>query len=248
MGKALRPSAAKRKYGKGIYFLNVVLFLIPVTYFGYKPLLRFCAYAIVIDETIHKSDAILALAGGEPGRAWGAADLYNQKLAEYVIVTKEKPMVEEGELIRRGIELVDGQGNYIRVLRGFGVPEDRIITIHKPSDDTVTELQIVRDLCRERNWKSLIIVTANYHTRRARMAARYAFGPDFKIAVAGSAHGGINPDGWWKTRRDVRTFLIEFEKLVAYTLYIGPQILARNLWTSRNDTSHSNISLASPGS
>jgi uncharacterized SAM-binding protein YcdF (DUF218 family) len=248
LGKGLKLSATNRKYGRGIYFLNFVLFMIPLTYFGYQPLLRYSASIIVAADPINRSDALLVLGGGEPGRAWGGADLYNQKMAEYVIVTKEKPTFAETELTKRGIELVDGRGNYIRVLRGMGVPENKIVAIDTPTEDTFDELLVVRDLCLERNWKSLIIVTANYHTRRARMAARYIFGPDFQVSVASSPHGGMSRDTWWKTRADVRTFLIEFEKLVAYTLYIGPRMLARDLWTNRNDTSHSSISSASPDS
>ncbi|HYR44126.1 MAG TPA: YdcF family protein [Terriglobia bacterium] len=231
-----------------MYLLNFVLFMIPITYFGYQPLLRHCASLIVVEDPIYKSDALLVLAGGEPGRAWGAAELYNQKMADYVIVTKDKPTFEEDELRKRGIELVDGRGNYIRVLRGMGVPDNKIVTIDTPTDHTFEELQRVRELCVERNWKSLIIVTANYHTRRARMAARYIFDRDFQVGVVGTPHGGINPNAWWKSRSDLRTFLIEFEKLVAYTLYIGPRTLARHLWTSRSDTSHSNTLLAFPNS
>ena len=248
MGKGLKPPSTKGKYGRGIYFLNFVLFMIPIAYFSYQPLLRYCVSVIAIEDPIQKSDALLVLAGGEPGRAWGAAELYDQRMAEYVIVTKDKPTFEEDELKKRGIELVDGRENYIRVLRGMGVPGNKIVAIDTPTDDTFEELQRVRELCLERNWKSLIIVTANYHTRRARMAARYIFARDFQVSVVGTTHGGMNPDTWWKSRSDLRTFLIEFEKLVAYTLYIGPRTLARDLWTRRSDTSHSNTLLAFPNS
>lgn len=244
MGKGMKPPGTKRKFGKGLLLINFILFMIPVTYFGYQPLLRLSASAIMTNDEPKKSDAILVLAGGEPGRAWEAADLYNARLAQYVIVTKERPTVDEEELQRRGIELVDGRGNYIRVLRGLGVPEDKIITVETPVEDTLAEMQRVRELCAKKNWKSVIIVTANYHTRRARLAGRYAFGSNFQLAVVGSKHGGLDRNAWWKNRGDVRTFLIEFEKLVAYTLYIGP----RMLWTSRNDTSQQSSSLVSSGS
>jgi len=222
--------------------------MIPLTYFGYQPVLRYCASIIIAGDPIRKSDAILVLGGGEPGRAWGAADLYNQKMAEYVVLTKEKPTFDEVELIKRGIELVNGRDNYIRVLRGMGVPEDKIVAVETPAEDTLEELQRVRELCLDRKWKSLIIVTSNYHTRRARMAARYIFGRDFQVGVVESPHGSLNPDAWWKSRADLKTFVFEFEKLIAYTLYIGPRILARDVWTSRSDANHSSTLLAFPDS
>ena len=240
----MKPATAKNKFRKGIYLLNFVFFMVPITYFGYQPLLRYCASIVVIEDPIPaKRDAILVLAGGGPERAWGGADLYNQKLADHVVLTTEQSTYDETELAKRGIELVDGQGNYVRVLRGLGVPDDRVAIVHTPVDDTVSELQSVRELCLDRNWKSLIIVTTNYHTRRARLAARYVFGPEFQLTVVESRHDGWKTDSWWKTRGDVRTFLIEFEKLVAYTLYIGPRVLAREIWTSLSDTSPSSTSL-----
>jgi hypothetical protein len=72
------------------------------------------------------------------------------------------------------------------------------------------------------------------------MTARYVFGSQFRVAVVASPHGGLQTNAWWKNHADVRTFLIEFEKLVAYTLYIGPRIVARDVWTSRSDTNPSN--------
>jgi uncharacterized SAM-binding protein YcdF (DUF218 family) len=235
MGKGLNPPRTKPKLGKRLWLINFILFIIPVTYLSYQPLLRLSASIVITDDEPGKSDAILVLAGGEPGRPWGAAELYNAKLARYVIVTKDRPTINSGELLKLGIEVVDGYGNYLRVLHGLGVPDENIVTIDTPVDDTFDELRHVSELCSQRNWHSLIIVTSNYHTRRARLTARYIFGPQFKLAVVGSKHGGLDRNAWWKNNADVRTFLIEFEKLVAYTLYIGPRI-----WTSRNDTKPEN--------
>jgi uncharacterized SAM-binding protein YcdF (DUF218 family) len=221
----MNPPRTKRKFGKGLLLINFVLFMIPVTYLAYQPLLRMSASIIMTDDEPQKSDAILVLSGGEPGRAWEAADLYRIKLAEYVVLTKERPTVDEAELLKLGVEVVDGHGNYVRVLRGLGVPEDKILTIEPPVEDTFDELRLVRELCTKRDWHSLIIVTSNYHTRRARLTARYLFGTSFQISVVSSKHGGLDRNAWWKNNADVRTFVIEFEKLLAYALYIKPRML-----------------------
>ena len=213
---------------RSLFFLNFVLFLIPITYFGYQPALRYSASILMVNDSPRKSDAIVVLAGGEPGRAWEAADLYRDKWAPYIVLTKDAPAVDEEELRKHGIELIDGRANYIRVLRGMGVPEDRIVTAEPYGEDTLAEIIHVRELSEKKQWKSLIIVTSNYHTRRARLAARYALEPAINFTVVSSRHGGLNTHNWWTNRGDIRTFLIEFEKLVAYTVYIWP----RMLWTS----------------
>lgn len=225
MGKGLKPKAVKKPSKKTLLAVNFVLFMIPLTYYGYQPLLRYCGSILMVDEPPRESDAIVVLAGGDAGRAWEGADLYNAKLARWVVVTKDSPTLDEEQLRSYGIELVDGRGNYIRVLRGLGVPEDRIITVETPVEDTFSEIERVRELAEKRKWKSLIIVTANYHTRRARLTARYLLGSKFEAAVVASRHGGLDRAAWWKSNADVRTFLIEFQKLVAYTLYIWPRMV-----------------------
>jgi uncharacterized SAM-binding protein YcdF (DUF218 family) len=200
--------------------------MIPLTYFGYRPLLRYTASIIISsDPEPGIADAIVLLAGGEAGRAWGAADLYRDKFGSYVVVTVEPVLPDVAELRKMGIEMATGLDNNVRILRGLGVPEEKIIRVEPYVEDTFDELVHVGELAAEKHWKSLVIVTSNYHTRRTRLAAKYVFGGAFEFTVVSSRHGGLNQSGWWQNRRDVRTFLIEFEKLVAYSLYIWPRLI-----------------------
>ena len=213
----------KQGFGrKAVFSLNFVLILIPMAYFGYQPLLRYAASILVVDSQPQPSDAILLLAGGEAGRAWGAADLYRNKLAPYVLATREPIRADVQELRAAGIDVPTALDFNLRILRGLGVPQEKIIQVQPYVEDTFDELRRVRELCERRNWKSLLIVTSNYHTRRTQMTARYIMEPAIKVTVIPSSHGGMNVD-WWKSRYDIRTFLIEFQKLVAYTLYIWPR-------------------------
>ena len=221
-----KPDGSKKRVGrKGLFLLNFVLVMIPVTYFGYQPLLRYSTTAIISSSEPKQADAMVLLAGGEPGRAWGAADIYKQKLAPYVVLTREPISSEIVELRKRGVDLSTGLDMNKYILSGLGVPEKAIVVVEPPVQDTFDELTRVRELAEQKHWKSLMILTSNYHTRRAGMAARYIFGKTMDITVVASPHGGLDRDNWWNKRGDVRTFLIEFEKLVAYTLYIWPRMI-----------------------
>jgi hypothetical protein len=101
----------KRKFGKGLLLINFVLLMIPITYLGYQPLLRMSASIIMTDDEPRKSDAILVLAGGEPGRAWEAAELYKVRLAEFVVLTKDRPTVNQGRLLKLGLEVFADPSN-----------------------------------------------------------------------------------------------------------------------------------------
>jgi uncharacterized SAM-binding protein YcdF (DUF218 family) len=220
-----RASSRKRIGRRGLFLVNFVLFMIPVTYFGYQPLLRYSTGAIISSSEPKPADAIVLLAGGEPGRAWGAADMYKQKMAPYVVLTREPIGPEVIELRKRGVELSTGFDMNKYILHGLGVPDEAIVPVEPFVQDTFDELTRVHELAQQKHWKSLIIITSNYHTRRSGMVARYIFGKTMDVAVVASPHGGLNRDNWWNERGDVRTFLIEFEKLVAYTLYIWPRMI-----------------------
>jgi uncharacterized SAM-binding protein YcdF (DUF218 family) len=230
-----------------LFFVNTVLILIPAVWFGYQPLLRFAAGILVIASEPQPADAIVVLGGGEPGRAREAVDLYRAKMAHYVVVTAEPPAMapdQMEELRELGIELAESNENYLRILRGMGVPEENTIRMEPYVADTIDELRAVRELCRKRSWKSVLIVTSNYHTRRTRLISRYVLEPVVQATVIGARYGGIDRNDWWTKTGQVRTFLIEFQKLVAYTFYIWPGIL----WTAPDDTKPSSISSEFPGS
>jgi uncharacterized SAM-binding protein YcdF (DUF218 family) len=222
----VKPKGAERKLrGKSLWLVNFILLMIPVTYWGYEPVLRYSASLIIINSQPRKADAVVLLSGGEPGRAWGAADLYRGKWAPYVVITQEPVFSDTRQLREMGIEINTGMDNNLRILQGLGVPPDKIIRVESVVESTFDEMTKIRGLLKNKGWKSLIVVTSNYHTRRTRLIARYVFGPGIDVVVVGSPHGGLERDNWWKNREDQRTFLIEFEKLVAYTLYIWPRLL-----------------------
>jgi uncharacterized SAM-binding protein YcdF (DUF218 family) len=222
LGKSLKSRLFR---GRTLFFVNTVLILIPLAYFSYQPLLRYSALLLMVDEKPLPGDVIVVLGGGEPGRAAEAAELFKAGLAPRVLITTEASEEEYQEFLRRGITLVRSHENYVRVLRGMGVPADSIIQSETPSSSSIDEIRNIRELSEMNNWKSIIIVTSNYHTRRSRLAARYVLEPDIRFSVIAARSGGLEPDSWWTRGDQARTFLIEFQKLVAYTLYIWPQLI-----------------------
>jgi uncharacterized SAM-binding protein YcdF (DUF218 family) len=214
------------KRGKrSLFFINVLLLLIAITFFGYRPLLSAIGNFLVVSQPPLPSDAIVVLAGGDPGRALEAADLYQAHMAPYVVVTTETPPKMFEDAKRHGVELFQTYENYVRTLRGYGVPEQNILRIEPYVGDTLDELTRVRDLAREKQWKRLIIVTSNFHTRRSWLVCRYVLQPEIAATVIASKYDSFNPSAWWTTQGQVRTFSIEAEKLLTYTAYIWPRLI-----------------------
>jgi uncharacterized SAM-binding protein YcdF (DUF218 family) len=90
-------------------------------------------------------------------------------------------------------------------------------------DSTAEEADVLRSFLEARGWRSVIVVTSDYHTRRARMIWRAALAhaqPPFRLAVLGAPSKEFEPRGWWRNRLWAKTWLLEFTKL-AWTSVIG---------------------------
>ncbi|MGH9432753.1 MAG: YdcF family protein [Terriglobia bacterium] len=94
---------------------------------------------------------------------------------------------------------------------------DRVVFCFQDTDSTAAEALGLRQCLEQRNWRSVIVVTSQYHTRRAGMIWRHEFAnanPPFKIWV----HGVYDPDyralGWWRSRRYAKTWLLEGTKTI----------------------------------
>jgi uncharacterized SAM-binding protein YcdF (DUF218 family) len=107
--------------------------------------------------------------------------------------------------------------------RQYGKAEaDRAVLCPHNADSTLEEAQALRPCLEAHGWHSVIVVTSNFHTRRARHIWRGVFEgarPPVRIFVHDVADGEFAPNGWWRRRRYAKTFLFEAVKLAwAYTI------------------------------
>ncbi|MGH9402970.1 MAG: hypothetical protein ACRD2P_12775, partial [Terriglobia bacterium] len=90
----------------------------------------------------------------------------------------------------------------------------------------IQEAHAVEQCLNAGKWRSVIVVTSNYHSRRAGRIWRAALAkadPPFKLYIDGVADGSFQPRGWWRKRTYARTWLLETSKLVWETLFgLGP--------------------------
>ena len=204
---------------------KILLFAVAIVFIAglaaYRPLLRSAGNFLVVADPVEPADAIVVLAGGDPARPLEAVHLYKAGIAPWVLVTTERPPRVFEQLKKDGIVLNQTYENYVKVIAGYGVPEHRVLRIETYVSDTLDEMQRIGEFARKRGWKRLLIVTSNFHTRRSRMAAQYVLEPEIHAAVVPCGQDSFDPSHWWETQANARTFAIEAEKLVTYTLYIS---------------------------
>jgi uncharacterized SAM-binding protein YcdF (DUF218 family) len=82
-------------------------------------------------------------------------------------------------------------------------------------DSTAQEARALRPCIQEHHWQSVVIVTSNYHTRRAGMLWKRTNRSDPKIHMW--VEGVADPEfqqPWWRHRQSAKIWLMETSKLV----------------------------------
>src|SRR5256884_9933044 len=94
------------------------------------------------------------------------------------------------------------------------VPRDKIVRFAHDADSTVEEAQALARLAKERKWRSVIVVTSNFHTRRARYIFRRVFPPGVELHIASARDGDFDPQRWWEKRKSIKELTREFAGMV----------------------------------
>jgi uncharacterized SAM-binding protein YcdF (DUF218 family) len=98
-----------------------------------------------------------------------------------------------------------------------GCPEEYFMPIEGNPDSTRDEANIVGAELRRRGLKELVLVTSNFHTRRAGKIFRETV-PDITLHVVASVDPFFTPDTWWKTRQGRKVFFFEWVKTITERL------------------------------
>jgi uncharacterized SAM-binding protein YcdF (DUF218 family) len=171
----------------------------------------FAGEFLVVKDRLDKSDVIIVLGTDPKGEreAW-AAKLYEKGLAKRIIMCGYQVgwQSSTAEIMKR--HAVD-----------LGVPEEAIILDYGWNnngtwDNAINSLKLVK----ENNFKSAIVVTSNYHTRRSRYAFKKVFkDSNVRILISPCPGGSFAPGEWWKSRELIKTVFLEYTKLIYYFLF-----------------------------
>jgi uncharacterized SAM-binding protein YcdF (DUF218 family) len=82
-------------------------------------------------------------------------------------------------------------------------------------DSTAEEMQALTPCIREHQYHSIVVVTSNYHTRRAGIIWKKfsAQNPGVPLWIFGVDDPEFQQP-WWRHRRSAKTFVMEFTKLI----------------------------------
>lgn len=135
-------------------------------------------------------------------------------------------ILKAGALVREGYApgmLVSGPegiyGNYecdlaIPFAERAGYPQSYFIHFEHHGLSTADEARVVVPELRRRGAKKVLLVTSDYHTRRAGKIFR-AFAPDIAFDMVAAPDAYFTAGGWWHNREGRKTFMYEWMKTVA---------------------------------
>lgn len=184
----------------GLLTLLMLVLLGFLLYLARQPLLRMAGNWWKVEDRPEKADAILMLGDDDfaGDRATRASELYHEGLAPVVVASGRmlRPYAGIAELEERDLE-------------ARGVPADAIVRLPQRAENTRDEAGALRSLVTGRHWKQILLVTSNYHTRRAGYIFRKVFPSNVSVMVVAARDFNFDPDHWWETRQGRKIFFLE---------------------------------------
>jgi|SRR5271166_1419803 len=159
-----------------------------------------------------KSDAIIVLGGDQiDGRYWRALELLRAGYGHHVLVD-----TRPGEVFGHPYSAL--AADFITRTAGANASQVSICIIG--GDSTKEEAPQVGE-CLERLQpapRSAILVTDDYHTRRALSIFRQRL-PQYHWTAGAASNSFLFGQPWWKKREWAKTYLLEIQKLIWWELW-----------------------------
>ncbi len=156
------------------------------------------------EQMPERAQAISVLGGDLRGnRILKAAALAKQGFAPWVLVSGAGALYGQHE-----------SDLAVAFAVGKGLDEKLFVKLRYPAESTRDEAHAIVAELRRRQVTSFLVVTSNFHTRRAAEVFReQAGGMHFRMIGCPDLY--FTPGGWWKSREGEKTFVNEWAKTVA---------------------------------
>ncbi|MDQ3179251.1 MAG: YdcF family protein [Acidobacteriota bacterium] len=183
----------------------------------------FLAKRLVVERTLEKADVIIVLGGSSVfiERTQKAAQLFNQGVAPKIFLTNDGTKAGWSKKEQRNPPFVELAK---QSLIEQDVPGEAIEILPEPVNGTFDEAELLQKKAGEKVWKSVLIVTSAYHTRRALRTFEKVFaenGTATEIGIESAPLGQQTPPPffWWLTARGWQMVAGEYVKSLYYWAY-----------------------------
>lgn len=170
-----------------------------------KPILVAAAEYLIKTDAPQKADVIVVLGGdGSGARILRGCKLLADGFADQLWVSGSISFYgrSEGDLA-------------IEYAASKACPASKMIALRNAVDSTRDEAIAIGKMLHERGCRRYLLVTSNFHTRRAGRTFR-EFSPDLEAIVIAAEDEEFPVDRWWQLRHARKTFFYEWIKTLGY--------------------------------
>lgn len=180
----------------------------------------FLAENLIVEKPLEKANAILILSGSSVylERTQKAALVYRQGVAPIILLTDDGGRAGWSRAERRNPKFVEAARDN---LIAEGVPAENIEILPAQVSGTIDEAEALRGKIEQTGWKSVLIVTSAYHTRRSLWTFEKVLkNKNVQIGIVAPPTGEQTPLPffWWLTTKGWRSVAGEYVKIVYYRL------------------------------
>ena len=181
------------------------------------------ARALVVNAPLASADAIVVMSGSSTyvERTQKAAEFYRQGRAPLVVLTNDDTRGGWSSAQQRNPYFVERARDE---LIKQGVPVEKIRVAPGIASSTHDESMLLKDYAVQQRFRSILVVTSAYHSRRALRSLRQSFaGTNTIIGLEPVPAGSQTPEStlWWLHPDGWRSVGGEYVKLLYYWLRYG---------------------------
>ncbi len=184
----------------------------------------FIAKFLIIEKSFAKADAIWVLGGSSvyQERTQKAAELYQQGVSDKIFVIDDNSRGGWNDGEKRNIPYFELSK---RELIKNGVDEKAIEIVKPIGDGTNYEATLFAEKSQNNAIKSLLLVTSEYHTRRALWTFEHLVNKNnlqIEIGVISATQTKQMPTTffWWLSSKELQFVITEYLKFIYYWLFL----------------------------
>jgi len=199
-------------------FLLIILFIVLVIV-SHQYVLKKLGYFLVFEQDPQKADVIVVLNGRDTERSLAAVDLYNQGYANLIVMANGAKQPGSDEFWKRVGNNFDGKLFFQRAIEAMGVPEKSFQFIGNGVTSTYDEAVATKEFLKTNGYKSILLVTSKWHSKRAYLTFRSALKNDgVRVLIQASKYDTFRPDAWWMSNNGAELAFYEYVRLIYYIL------------------------------
>ena len=205
--------------GIGVAFLLAFYLAHPLLLPGYARLFQ--------KHTASKNaDAIICLSGGRTTRVAEGLRLWNEGYSKKLFVTEERPRNRQfSQLELSHLKFAQEATKIMQLDAKWEI----LPSLTGGATSTFDEAEDALSYAKEKNWERIIIVTDEFHTRRAHYAFEKIFtNSGIKVEVAGASNEVFSISNWWKSDVGILSYLGESIKFPIYLLWNSEPKIVEN--------------------